>query len=630
MSFSEATLAGQACTPESLCRVIAVAVGLAGLAGALSHPFGPLAVGLVYLLALVAFALSPHAWLIALPILYSIGDLYPWTGRMVVTEVDLGCATIAAALLWRDGGIAWREACKSKSFWLWGPLVVSCAVAFVNGWLHLPTAQHGDELSIYGSELNALRVVKGFFWGAFFAPFVLIELAARLSAHSQLLTGFRVAATIVALAMLWERWITVGLLDTDDPYRATGPMFSSHVGGMQIDGYWALVLPILMIPPIRAKSLLAWITIASVLMAAYLAVAATMSRGLIFVAICQTLFVFVLAARDFWVGMRFGQQSSARSLPMITGICAGLLLMIISSAAMWGRLATIRADFGVRCNHWQTLCSASDGSLFHAACGRGMGVVPGAIAAISNISACPVKLVSEPDQETSVRLTSGRAVFLEQVIDPNASGPWRLEVSALAPDDTRLSYHLCRKTLYRSFECVSGELQPSDSRSAKKASQVIDISALNPHRAKFASPPVTFAVAVAGGKTGAIDIQSVSLKDSTGHELLRNGTFEKGSDFWFFTSDDLSTWHADNLWVHLYFEQGWVGIVAFSWLTIGSLWSLARANREVSSVAKGCLAVGVVGFLAIGMIGSLIDTPNLTALFLLAIAICQSQGTPCK
>jgi len=608
-------------------RLLATLVGAMGFVGALFHPFGPVESGSAYLIAFAFFARYSGAWLVVLPLLYSVGDLYPWTGRMLVTEADLGCAAMAAVLLWRCGiPVVCREK-KWNNFWLWGPLVFSCAVALAIGWHRLPVPLTGDELSIYGSQSNALRIAKGYLWGFFFAPFVLSESRALPSRNNLLLSGFRLAAAIVGSVMVWERYVTVGLLNADDPYRATGPIFSCHVGGMQVDAYWALLLPILMIPPSRTKSPVSWISYPAVLLIAYLAIAATMSRGAILVAIGQSILALGILVFEPLFDPAKPNRRLFASMGAAAGILVGVLAMFVSSEAMWSRMETMGKDFGNRRSHWQRLCGATQKTAFETMLGDGLGVVPNLIATTYGLPARPAELKQGLAGEAFLQMYPGRAVFVEQLISAKHPGPWHMKVRARSTGSVRVYYHLCRKTLYRSFECVEGVLSDFDPAMTNSASVVLDIECLQLIKSNLSAPPITFALS-AGGENAPVDIYSIELKDTEGQDLLRNGKFDRGTSFWFFTSDELSTWHSDNVWVQLYLEQGVVGVICFAWLMFGTLWLLVRSMRASFSFAKVGLAMSILGFLTIGVIGSLVDTPNMTSLLLLCAAMCQAESIP--
>lgn len=405
-------------------------------------------------------------------------------------------------------------------------------------------------------------------------------------------------------------------------------MFSSHIGGMQIDAYWAMLLPLLMIFPKHGRLAIVWIGYLTSVVLAYVAIASTMSRGIFIVAGAQSAIV-VGALLQIPVKRRDTVASHANGIFAVgIAILLGLVLMFFFSEAIWSRMSTIRDDWIVRWSHWQQLCRAADGGVRHVVFGNGMGVVPNVIADANGLPARPAELKRKLRGESALQLVPGRSTFVEQLVDANAPGPWQLTVHAQSTGGARLGYHLCRKTLYRSFECIEGDLpQTSAAPSDATSTTVIYPDRLRPQKSRFMAPPATFALSVAGDASG-VEVSSVQLKDAAGHELLHNGHFHQGSDFWFFTSDDLSAWRADNIWVHLFVEQGLFGVFAFAWLVGSTLWALLRNSFTNGDYFPISTASSILGFLAIGVIGSLVDVANLTSLFLLCVAIGQAECSP--
>jgi hypothetical protein len=91
-------------------------------------------------------------------------------------------------------------------------------------------------------------------------------------------------------------------------------------------------------------------------------------------------------------------------------------------------------------------------------------------------------------------------------------------------------------------------------------------------------------------------------------------------DHWFFTTDNHLPWHAKNLWVHLLFEQGWVGVTTTALLTLATVWVLGTAMIAGESIATALLA-SVLALLSVGMVDSLIDAPRHLLLFMLIIGL---------
>jgi hypothetical protein len=143
----------------------------------------------------------------------------------------------------------------------------------------------------------------------------------------------------------------------------------------------------------------------------------------------------------------------------------------------------------------------------------------------------------------------------------------------------------------------------------------------------FARRIVKFVVENTSNET-AVDIDNVQLADRHGINLLANGDFSRGSTYWFYSSFDHLNWHVKNIFVQLYFEQGWLGLVLFSLLaltSIISLWSMANRGEIIFLVPLASL----VALLSVGLFGSPLDTPRLDFLLyfiILAADVCAVKS----
>jgi hypothetical protein len=105
-----------------------------------------------------------------------------------------------------------------------------------------------------------------------------------------------------------------------------------------------------------------------------------------------------------------------------------------------------------------------------------------------------------------------------------------------------------------------------------------------------------------------------------GDELVANGEFSRGSERWFFTSDDHRSWRVDNLWIHILFEQGWLGMVTFGLLLAVTLTRLGKGAWHGDSLSLVLLA-SLVGGLTVGLVDSIVEAPRLTLLLFLLLFV---------
>ncbi len=143
-------------------------------------------------------------------------------------------------------------------------------------------------------------------------------------------------------------------------------------------------------------------------------------------------------------------------------------------------------------------------------------------------------------------------------------------------------------------------------------------------------PRTTVFVLTNQGAAGSvIDIARVRLLDPAGRDLLANGDFSAGGDRWFAFNDFRHlAWHLKNLYVALYFDLGLLGLAAFAALSVTAL------GRAFGQARRGHLfgaasAAALVGFLVLGLTGTLLDVPALMTLFLL-LALCALWREPAR
>ncbi len=57
------------------------------------------------------------------------------------------------------------------------------------------------------------------------------------------MSGVLLGLTVVALAVLWERHVHVGIADFANVFRVTGTFASMHTGGAYIEAFLAFAFP---------------------------------------------------------------------------------------------------------------------------------------------------------------------------------------------------------------------------------------------------------------------------------------------------------------------------------------------------------------------------------------------------
>jgi hypothetical protein len=560
-----------------------------------------------------------------LPVALVVGDLYPWTGSLLVSERDLFLTSTLAVLLWRtttNGSLPWKH---SRLWVLWLPLAVSVGISLLRAWQHLQPSTFGDDLSLYASHWNAVRVAKGFAWGILLAPFLIAEIERNADQFRLFTRGMQTSALIVAAAVIYERAISVGVFDLHQLYRATGPFFSMHTGGQHVDAFWAMALPFLFLPPVRSQSWFHWLIRLAMLLISYYAIAATMSRAIIVWAALATLMLLLLN-----LVVRANKLSSRQAA--IFAVLAFMMLgssalAVVQSEPIRSRFIQSRNDLESRWQQWRALTNAARHGWMPAMFGNGLGTVPTIASAAFGHPLRPAELIRSESGDAALRIRPGKQVYVEQLVDGQAPGPWTLHGLVRHVGPTNLHAYVCKKTLFDSMRCVESSFtagRPGDTWQSFTWSIDVDTLPSAAHRS-WLDCPMTIAFS-ASGESGTVDLMRLRLTDAAGDDLLRNANFYSGSARWFFTSDDHASWRAENVWLHLNLEQGALGVMSFAWLMFGTLALLARQLAITRDVSLGVLLAAIVGFLAVGTFGSLLDTPWIVQLLCAILAVSLAKA----
>ena len=129
----------------------------------------------------------------------------------------------------------------------------------------------------------------------------------------------------------------------------------------------------------------------------------------------------------------------------------------------------------------------------------------------------------------------------------------------------------------------------------------------------YGKKPVKFWLVSPPASTN-VDIDNVRLLDETGNNLVANGDFSAGADHWLFSVSDYWPWHIESIWIHLLFEQGWLGLTLLIMLILYAVCRLLMLISQGHSLALMIL-VALAGFVSVGTLNSLFEFPRVALLF---------------
>lgn len=563
---------------------------------------------------------QPVLALLVVPVALVNLDLAPWTGRLLLDEFDLLMVVVMTIGFLKTAAPGSE---KQRDRWmtlavlaLGGSYLISIATNLLT-WRALDT----NVLSSYYSPLNGVRVAKGLFWAALFYRLMNRFTAEGKPAFGLFSLGMVLSMLGVVASTVWERFTFPGILNFADEYRVTGPFSAMHVGGADLELYLTLAVPFLVLAIYQAAS---W-GIRSLLLALFLG--ATYALAVSFARIGLAGYgIAVVASAVLLAQSRSGGKSKGSRLPRLVGAAALVLLVvvigmpIVSGEFAQSRLAKSGQDFGVRVQHWKNVLAMRDGGTLSTLFGLGVGSYPEVHHWINGKNRAASHAVAVDDKGPFLRLGKGRAVYIDQIVDVEPDTEYMFQALLRSPvNNSELTIALCEKWLLTSLGCVEQKVPVGSSNQWAAYNLTFnsgEIGGVFGRRVK-----ISF---FNSGNTSTLDIRLMALRDEKGNNLVKNSGFKEGMDHWFFSTDDDLPWHIWNLPVHLVFEQGWFGFLAFGFFLAGALLRAAQASRAGNQAAAVLIAC-MLGFCVISSVDSGIDTPRMLMLLIVLLLLAWTE-----
>ncbi len=614
-----------------LHRCLALLLAVASFTISFQLPYGALWVSLTSATVLATSARWPllaFAWVaMAIPAL----DLTPWTGRFYVNEFD---AWIMAAI----GGAMWttpfrRRWCLS---WLDAAILVLVAVSYAFGvWITFSETASLPEgyWNPYDSPFNALRLAKPMAYAAGLLVLLTSLPSPPKSAAFAFAAGTGVGILQTFIAVALERHRFCGLLATEVDFRPTGPFADMHVGGAYLDAYVVGAAPLLLLVYQSTRSFfLRAACLVAAIGAAY-SIFATLSRAPVIVAALQV--GFLVAA--WLISTRFRSWKAWMCATCLTTAAAAGLATVVWAPAFHARFESTAPDATIRLDHWRHCLSLVADSPFHQGLGMGSGRIPHFLRTSALGDRARNYRMTSDAEGPQLDVIRTQPLYLAQYVDVRPETEYQLKLRARRHTESdKLEIGIYEKCLLQSYDFVQfgrfldkappGEWVVESSRvSSRTVGSLIESTRLP---AASISRPVV--LSFAGSTNAPIEIDWLRLTGPDGRELIRNGDFSAGNDYWWWSADDHLNWHAKNLAVHLLVEQGWLGLSAFALLTLRCLWLIGVALRAADPTAAP-MACALIGLLGIGVIDSVIDSPRLALYYyLLCVFVLLSYGSAPK
>jgi hypothetical protein len=313
---------------------------------------------------------------------------------------------------------------------------------------------------------------------------------------------------------------------------------------------------------------------------------------------------------------------------------ATMVAVFSGGAYISGRFSASGGDFLMRLHHWQAalkLLKTPNDWLF----GKGLGRFPPSFffGAPGNEYPGSYK-INQESQNSFISLSGpryqagyGEVLRIGQRVVPVSAGRYKLEFDVRTDSKINLSFTICAKHLLYAEGCAGREIAVPVTNS-KWQHQTIEFDRRQFSGGGWYAPQLNFfslAIETMGNRA---DLDNLVLTDPLGHSMLDNGDFSNDMEHWFFTSDHLHVpWHMENLFLHVLFEQGIIGLTAFAMLIVAALLRLLVGHRSYHPLAPAMVA-GIVGFLVDGLFDSLLDVPRVAFLFFLLLLLSIQGRKP--
>ncbi|MEE4109734.1 MAG: hypothetical protein V2I24_10320 [Halieaceae bacterium] len=600
--------------------------------------------------------------------LYNELDAFFW--------VTIGAALICARYRIPDWG-NWEQNRRRGAILVAGFVALACLTGGTSGLLWRPPAEvFGDP---YVDPRFAYKVLKGMLWATLLLPLWLeLRLEDPARTRACLEAGAAAAALLLFTVILWERGTLAALaqgpgpalasfLDLATAYRTTGLFSDMHTGGESLDGAIILLLAISAHAAVFAANrrlallagaavfALAYVTLVGFTRSTYAGFALTLSllaaqqllrcrdalaltwtRVLLLALLLPMFFLSsYLAARagggtlavvvivegavllTVLRGRPRGALRRGRGVALAALLIPQLFALGLTAETMDARLLGIERDLDTRLEHWFKVVSLRSESIGSALLGEGAGAFP----AMYRDAFAPSldwigRFVVQRDPPRLVLGTGGDLHVYQRL--PGGATELGVEVTARAHAGGWLSVSYCARNILDTGgwrdRCDTQRIRLIPGDKFETHGLVLSLPNRARHGVAAGWPRALHLRALPPGDRVEVDTVGITQ----GGAALYNGGFDRGMDGWFFTTHlGHLPYHVKNLWLQLWFEYGWVGLLLFLAMVMQLGLRARRAPPGDDFLPLAALAVYALG--GLGVFASPLDSARVSWLFFLLL-----------
>lgn len=538
-----------------------------------------------------------------------------WSGREYVDEFDvllLVCVAVAWARHPAGSSKGRRDLWISTVVLLLGCSLVAGALIGWSPWDMAALRYPDSPLSPWYS----LRLFKGALWALLLGWVVRRQMQGGEPVDQALGIGIVLGLAGVLAVVAWERMVFVGPWNLSSIYRVAGPVLPMRLGGAYLDAFLVVSLPFALLGVLYGRNVV-WRAFCGLtaLGTAY-AMAVTYTRST-YLAVAVVLLVVSVGVLRPWPRHSMGRVGLVGVLLALVAVTA---YPIVTGPFASARMAQVGKDFETRFQHASDVVAIRASDALTAVLGQGLGTFAAQNYWAKQLSAgqggaMAVHRFATEDGVSQLQLGGGPFLFLDQPFNPPPAQTLQVQLRARAVGaKAGISVFICHKWLLASGECSRVSFSLDDRGGEwQLLTGSIKTGAFGADTDVFRKP---IRLSIYNGGQVRVDVDSLSVRDSQGRELVRNGGFDSGSDFWSYTSDDHLAWHVKNMVLAIWFDLGWLGLSGFGVLWGLAMWRSGRAAWQGDRFAQGMLAA-LGGLWVVALFDSVVDEPRFLLLLLL-------------
>ncbi len=572
------------------------------------YPFN----GLLFFFVLFTYGLLlwlfPFIWMFAVPAFLPILDFSPVTGLQFFNEFDIIVLSTVLVLNLRNPKISECLPFPKGSKLCISFLSICYIMSTIKGIFPLESLEMNSFTNYY-SRYVSFKFVKGYIEALMMLPIIRYGIKDTLNIKKYLIPGLLTGFSGVVFFALWERQLFSGLLNFTNDYRITSTFFEMNTGGAFIDGYLSMILPIVF------SCFFFWRRPVSKLIGLGLFGAGLYTLLVTFSRICYASFLISMIPLTTGIAVFYRKKWKAAIYgSIIMLITVSIMIPVLKGGYIKARFAQLSKSIDTRSLHWKEAIKKMDTNARTVFWGMGPGTYPKAyFENPDNKKPGFYQFVSQ-DENEFLRLFPGDSLYFGQRISIEPNMEYILTFDARSKNKkARLTFPICEKSILHSFKCnwkTIGIVNEGDNWGSYR----ISYPEFEMGQGRiYQKRPIEFALYNGHGAV-PIDVDNVRLTDNDGKNIIRNGDFTHGNDFWFFSTDNHLPWHIKNIWISQFFELGIVGLIVFTVFVLFVMIHLIQGILKKDMLSL-ILFSSFCGFFVVGFVGSLFDSPRILFLF---------------